>query len=209
MLYGMCRCSAMLRPMRPDQTGQDSHRVRLSITLLQVSKVIASVSVVDDERPAKKAKLGRDTSAQWKTFAEDVMAARRSVEVAGSGFAFQFVEGLLTKALRTGQWILLDEINLAPPQVCIMSMRSSSAAILCVLSEDIHPQQRVNICALLFTHGGCKTDRWHCLEEVYVLCFRCWRGSWGCWIVHRTHWCCLNLARAQLHVTRASSCLQQ
>ena len=31
-------------------------------------------------------------------------------------FVFAFTEGALVKALRTGQWVLLDEINLASPE---------------------------------------------------------------------------------------------
>lgn len=88
-----------------------------------------------EERPAKKAKLSRDTSARWKAFQEEAAAAKRSVEVAGAGFAFQFVEGLLMKALRTGQWILLDEINLAPPQVRgVCTSRDVGSCIACALS---------------------------------------------------------------------------
>lgn len=34
-------------------------------------------------------------------------------------FAFGFVEGPLTKAYRDGQWILLDEVNLAPPETLL------------------------------------------------------------------------------------------
>ena len=61
--------------------------------------------------PANKVEEPVVTQANVKQFAEDAAAARRTIQAAGSGFAFQFVEGLLTKALRTGQWILLDEIN--------------------------------------------------------------------------------------------------
>lgn len=36
---------------------------------------------------------------------------------AGGGFVFQFVEGTLIKSIQNGDWILLDEINLAPDSV--------------------------------------------------------------------------------------------
>ncbi len=38
-------------------------------------------------------------------------------DFAAGGFAFAFVEGKLVQALREGWWLLLDEINLAPPEV--------------------------------------------------------------------------------------------
>ena len=31
-----------------------------------------------------------------------------------SALAFSFVEGSLVRALRSGEWVLLDEVNLAP-----------------------------------------------------------------------------------------------
>ena len=38
--------------------------------------------------------------------------------MAEKGFAFAFVEGALVRAVREGWWLLLDEINLAPAEVC-------------------------------------------------------------------------------------------
>ena len=35
----------------------------------------------------------------------------------GGGFIFQFVEGTLIKSIQEGDWILLDEINLASDSV--------------------------------------------------------------------------------------------
>ena len=44
-------------------------------------------------------------------------SAGRATKVAEGGFAFAFSEGLLVRAVREGWWLLLDEINLAPPEV--------------------------------------------------------------------------------------------
>ena len=71
----------------------------------------------DNERPAKKARLSDDTRKQWDEFASEMEIAKRTLTVSTQGFAFEFVEGALVHALRTGQWLLLDEINMAPPQV--------------------------------------------------------------------------------------------
>ncbi|EIE25917.1 hypothetical protein COCSUDRAFT_12734, partial [Coccomyxa subellipsoidea C-169] len=43
-------------------------------------------------------------------------AAERAAKVAEGGFAFAFKEGALVQALRNGDWVLLDEINLAPSE---------------------------------------------------------------------------------------------
>ena len=54
---------------------------------------------------------------EWQTFGEEVRAAERAAAVAEGGFAFAFVEGILVQALKSGSWLLLDEINLAPAEV--------------------------------------------------------------------------------------------
>jgi midasin len=83
---------------------------------MQVSQ--ARVTAGENERPTKKARLSSNALSKWDEFASEVEAAKRTVDVSTQGFAFEFVEGALVKALRTGQWLLLDEINMAPPQVC-------------------------------------------------------------------------------------------
>ncbi len=53
----------------------------------------------------------------WRRFAGELAAAERAAAVAEGGFAFAFAEGALVRALRGGAWLLLDEVNLAPPEV--------------------------------------------------------------------------------------------
>lgn len=81
---------------------------------MQVSHAQAAAG--ERERPAKKARLSVDVLSRWQEFAAEVEIAKRTVKVSTQGFAFEFVEGALVKALRTGQWLLLDEINMAPPE---------------------------------------------------------------------------------------------
>jgi midasin len=61
--------------------------------------------------------LGCACRAEWRRFAEELAAAERAARVAEGGFAFAFKEGALVAALRAGDWVLLDEINLAPSEV--------------------------------------------------------------------------------------------
>lgn len=72
--------------------------------------------------------------SKWQEFAAEVETAKRTVEVSTQGFAFEFVEGALVKALRTGQWLLLDEINMAPPQA------RSAATPVHVVFYECNPQ---------------------------------------------------------------------
>lgn len=50
--------------------------------------------------------------------------------MAEKGFAFAFVEGALVKAVREGWWLLLDEINLAPAEVCFPNQQKLCFAFL-------------------------------------------------------------------------------
>lgn len=50
---------------------------------------------------------------RWQKFATDVHQLQAHVASGPKGFAFSFVEGNIVKAARNGDWVLLDEINLA------------------------------------------------------------------------------------------------
>ncbi|GAB4814206.1 hypothetical protein N2152v2_001252 [Parachlorella kessleri] len=53
---------------------------------------------------------------EWLRFGTDLTAAEAAAAAAEGGFAFAFVEGVLVRAVREGWWLLLDEVNLAPPE---------------------------------------------------------------------------------------------
>ena len=69
--------------------------------------------------PRKRVKpLSPDLRAAWLSLGRAADAADRALSGAsGSGVAFAFAEGALVAALRSGAWLLLDEANLAPPDV--------------------------------------------------------------------------------------------
>ncbi|KAG0131716.1 ATPase, partial [Tuber indicum] len=70
-----------------------------------------------EDKPARKRKLD-DTDipvlqAEWTGFANDLSNLEKHNLQLVKSFAFSFVEGSLVKAARNGDWVLLDEINLA------------------------------------------------------------------------------------------------
>ena len=68
------------------------------------------------EAPSKKRKVESKKFvdfARWDAFAATVTDMERRLASGNEAFAFSFVEGNIVKALRNGDWILLDEINLA------------------------------------------------------------------------------------------------
>ncbi|CUS14036.1 unnamed protein product [Tuber aestivum] len=70
-----------------------------------------------EDRPTKKRKLGdvdrRVLQAEWTNFANDFSKLEKHNSQLAKRSAFSFVEGSLVRAARNGDWVLLDEINLA------------------------------------------------------------------------------------------------
>lgn len=59
---------------------------------------------------------GTPLQAEWRAFRAEVASASAALAASLGGFAFSFVEGALVRALQDGSWLLLDEVNLAPPE---------------------------------------------------------------------------------------------
>ena len=89
--------------------------------LEMVGKTFGLVNVPNErsmEEPlAKKRKLEsskfKKLKVRWEKFASDVQTFQMHLKSGSKGFAFSFVEGNIVKAARNGDWVLLDEINLA------------------------------------------------------------------------------------------------
>ena len=98
------------------------------------------------EKPKKLRKvLDSSLFTEWETFAVLVMQFKAQVHQIKTNFLFSFVEGGLIKALKNGDWILLDEINLANAETleCLSSLlQSPSGSILLLERGDTIPIQR-------------------------------------------------------------------
>lgn len=71
----------------------------------------------DGEQPKKKRKMDSlpvgFPTRRWEKFATDLYDLEAQLASGSEAFAFSFLEGNIVKAVRNGDWILLDEINLA------------------------------------------------------------------------------------------------
>lgn len=71
------------------------------------------------EQPSKKRRFDEPKYValreKWEVFERDLSEFEARSAQGDSGFAFAFVQGKIVKALRDGDWVLLDEINLASP----------------------------------------------------------------------------------------------
>lgn len=111
------------------------------------------------EQQKRKRKLdGMDRpalQASWTKFARNLANLERQCSQLSKSFAFSFVEGCLVKAARNGDWVLLDEINLAAPDTLesISDLLKDGGGGSILLSEkgDVervraHPDFRVFAC---------------------------------------------------------------
>ncbi|EPQ54547.1 P-loop containing nucleoside triphosphate hydrolase protein, partial [Gloeophyllum trabeum ATCC 11539] len=81
---------------------------------------------LDSSEPRKRRKTAelQASASEWDAFFARVQQFDVQFVQSKGKFAFSFVEGPLVKALRSGDWILLDEINLASSETleCISSL---------------------------------------------------------------------------------------
>ena len=93
--------------------------LRMAETNLNINELSATNGHAEDAKPAKRRKLEgtkyEKLRGRWIRFAVQLNQLRASVGKESNKFAFAFVEGNVVQALRRGDWVLLDEINLATP----------------------------------------------------------------------------------------------
>lgn len=114
----------------------------------------------EDDQPAKRRKTESslqvllELKPRWEKFAKNLEQFEIQLSGGGGGFAFAFVEGNIIKAVRNGDWVLLDEINLASPDtlesIADLLQSGPDAAPSILLSEtgeieriQAHPNFRI------------------------------------------------------------------
>ncbi|KAK4123584.1 midasin [Parathielavia appendiculata] len=91
-----------------------------------------------------------DLKPRWEMFSQSLDQFDRQIASGSAGFAFAFVEGKIVKAARNGDWVLLDEINLASPDTLesIAGLFQATPSLLLSETGEIeriqaHPNFRV------------------------------------------------------------------
>nr|XP_015209182.1 PREDICTED: midasin [Lepisosteus oculatus] len=74
---------------------------------------------------------------QWEALALRLSQAQQQIKVSESALVFAFVEGTLAQAVKKGEWILLDEINLAAAETleCLSGLLEGTAGSLVLLDR--------------------------------------------------------------------------
>ncbi|KAI6654086.1 Midasin [Oopsacas minuta] len=88
-------------------------------TICSQKKWDTLISMMEHVRKSASIKenLSTKSSESWKIFGKELTSASENLNKMKSSFTFRFMEGALVKAIRNGWWVLLDEINLACPEV--------------------------------------------------------------------------------------------
>ncbi|KAJ1151695.1 hypothetical protein NDU88_004475 [Pleurodeles waltl] len=84
---------------------------------------------------------------KWESFSIRLNQAQQQMKLAENALMFAFVEGTLAKAVKKGDWILLDEINLATAETleCLSGLLEGSSGSLVLLDRgDTEPLMRHN-----------------------------------------------------------------
>ncbi|KAI9852998.1 MAG: hypothetical protein M1838_002777 [Thelocarpon superellum] len=89
-----------------------------ALSMLEGIDVVPPTPAGTETDPPKKKRrvtAARDPThhARWQKFAGDVATFEQQLARGSHGFAFQYLEGNVVRAVRRGAWVLLDEINLA------------------------------------------------------------------------------------------------
>jgi len=96
----------------------------LALILKAVSAVEKKLQQIDtnkedsskETQKQKQPGMNPNLRRQWKDVGSKAAKLETQLEQLHKSFAFSFVEGSLVTAVRNGQWVLLDEINLAPTE---------------------------------------------------------------------------------------------
>ncbi|KAF2400820.1 midasin [Trichodelitschia bisporula] len=70
---------------------------------------------VDSNGETVSSKLSPELHQRWEKFSADIKRIEAQLMSKSDALAFTFIEGNIVKAVRNGDWVLLDEINLATP----------------------------------------------------------------------------------------------
>ncbi|XP_042842742.1 midasin [Panthera tigris] len=96
-------------------------------------------------KDGKESETGLLLKEKWEAFGLRLSHAQQQMKMTENALLFAFVEGTLAQAVKKGEWILLDEINLAAPETleCLSGLLEGSSGSLVLLDRgDTEPLVR-------------------------------------------------------------------
>ncbi|KAM5256760.1 midasin [Ctenodactylus gundi] len=96
-------------------------------------------------KEGRESETGILLKEKWEAFGLRLSHAQQQMKMTENSLLFAFVEGTLAQAVKKGEWILLDEINLAAPETleCLSGLLEGSSGSLVLLDRgDTEPLVR-------------------------------------------------------------------
>ncbi|CAO3702357.1 unnamed protein product [Rhizopus stolonifer] len=115
------------------------------VALLKQSVKMSQQKFEAELKVENKKVSGPQLRNAWKMFAKHVEEFEVQQVQSQNKFVFSFMEGSLVKAVRNGDWILLDEINLATTETleCLSGLlQDVNGSLLLTEKGDVEPIQR-------------------------------------------------------------------
>lgn len=151
--------------------GHWKNVVKLWNEAFKMAANILQPSESDDEKESQKKRRKFNSQERdilfkkWQSFKENVNKFEMQSSNLENSFVFNFVEGSLVKAVKNGEWLLLDEINLASADTLesisdLLSDPESRSILLTdrgdVVPMKVHPDFRLFACMNPATDVGKK-----------------------------------------------------
>ncbi|XP_035880357.1 midasin isoform X5 [Phyllostomus discolor] len=121
---------------------QTCYRQKRWHDLLRLMQHVHKSAVSKD---GKESETGLLLKEKWEAFGLRLNHAQQQMKMTENALLFAFVEGTLAQAVKKGEWILLDEINLAAPETleCLSGLLEGSSGSLVLLDRgDTEPLVR-------------------------------------------------------------------
>lgn len=115
------------------------------VVLLQQAVKMADQKFDGERNDASKKASPPQLRTAWKAFHQHLQEFEVQQVQSQNKFVFNFMEGALVKAVRQGDWILLDEINLATTETleCLSGLlQDAEGSLLLTEKGDVEPIQR-------------------------------------------------------------------
>ncbi|KAG0307077.1 AAA ATPase midasin [Dissophora globulifera] len=124
-----------------------SQSIQMAESKLDTSKASSSSASLGGEAGAggSSKKISPALKKDWESFADQLAVLKETYSASSAKFVFSFLEGALVKAVRRGDWILLDEINLATTETleCLSGLlQDENGSILLAERGDSEPVVR-------------------------------------------------------------------
>ncbi|XP_066110370.1 midasin isoform X3 [Saccopteryx bilineata] len=121
---------------------QTCYRQKRWHDLLRLMQHVHKSAVSKD---GKENETGLFLKEKWEAFGLRLTHAQQQMKMTENTLLFAFVEGTLAQAVKKGEWMLLDEINLAAPETleCLSGLLEGSSGSLVLLDRgDTEPLVR-------------------------------------------------------------------